>query len=579
MSIYADTLELFNAVVIRDDQRDKLWPDLLDLGIVLDFIPDVDQLAALKVYHKPLDVITLFSKEERLNASVNHLLFKQMVHYIEVYGLDAPGLFDLEVNNGQIARMHFIHGMTRDELNEKVQALLYGNAPVKDAAQLERIVEDYGVEFDLNLVANNELRVRLWSVSLGQRFQSGDDAMRYLVLRATGSSMLIKSHQVIAKLKALDTAFVPLFLEMHIFPLAQVFNRHKALLLALKDKNALGKSILINRISRLSKTAHVPVRESIQKTFIAKALAGQVKGDVLDKVSVRDKMKYLNLLAEKRLQRTFAMYRVRNGKIWYTEDGTVWGLEEIARVEDMVLTSLGNDLAELSGKHILLDPEVDYGLPVSRKQTLGRLPFGTRVSMVTEGEISAGMYWENDWGARDLDLSAVRSDGARIGWCAWRGYDDNGVIFSGDVTSAPNGAMEFMTSRNQDYALYVNIYYGDENCELEIVVGEASDTKKQWMDRLVLREKHKLESNYSILGFVRGKTFVIYGGRLGNRIVSGKNPTLQMIDVPMWTTSELLAKLGIDFDVDMDINKEYDHDLSYDQFSFDKLEDLFKTSC
>lgn len=575
-STMTDVLDLFNCLVINEGQHvgkaSQPYIGLAHIGVVTDFIPFVEQVAVLEAAHKPLDITTLFTREERETASLEHLLVKQLLHYIEVYGLDMPGLFDLECRQGTIVAMHFVKGITVKELAQKVQDLLYANAPVKDAAQLKRIIEQYNLTFDINRVANNELRVLLWHDGL-DAFTSGDDAVRFLCHQATDDALLIKSPEVIEAVKKVPWASY--FFELHALPLAQVFNRHKRLILAAKNANT---ARAINRITRLSKTQHVPVHGSIAKTFVRHALVHLTFAGVnaLSHVTMRDKFKYLNLLAQRRVQSETASFKIRNGKVHTRTDRPVYSLDNISRIEAMVLESLAKDLHPLKDKTILLDKNVDYGLPVSRKQTVGNLPFGTRVTS-DSNEISSGMYWENAWGARDLDLSTIDMDGNRVGWGQYSGYRDTGIIYSGDLTDARDGAMEFMTSKTEDYGLFVNIFSGENGAKMELIVG-SNRTKKKWIDQTLIREKHTLNSRGSIIGFVKGKTFVVYAGRLTNSRVSGANPIVNESRANFWTIQRLFSALGVDFDVDRQDEVVYDHNLSYKSFSFDKLEAVFSTA-
>ncbi len=575
-----DVLNLFNCMVVGDDQKAPVVSGvpifnttLLDFGVVLDFVPTNDQLSLLKEELKPLNMETLFTREERNEAPIEHLFLKQFLHYVEVYGLDSPGLFDLTTSSGTIVSLRFMKGISVAELKQKVGTLIYTNAPVKDTKSLFSIIGSFAIDYDHIRILNNEMRIILYREGV-DTFLNGDDVVRYMCYKATGQTLLIKSKEVVKAIS--DHAGISSsFFEKHETVLAQVFNRHKRIILAAKDKHT---AAAINRISRKSKTKHIPIRESIAKTFMHKALNYDRYDfkimEALKHTTVRDKMKYLNLLARHKVQSPVASFKIRNGKVYTRADRPLHRLAVIKMVENNVLAALYIDLTYLKDKTILLDANVDYGLPVSRKQTLGRLPFGTTVR-IDGNEISSGMYWENSWGASDLDLSTIDAKGRRVGWGHRSGFDDKGIVYSGDVVNAHQGAMEFMTSRTADYGLFVNIYTGEPGAKLELVVGSNRNTKEEWLETPLIREKHTLDSRSCLLGFVKGKTFVVYAGRLNDRNISGANPILAESEADFWTLGSLFKALNIQYDVDRQEDLVYDHDLTYNAFSYDKLEEVF----
>lgn len=576
-----EILDLFKVVVVGDSVHGSRGTDYnyehIAHGFVTDFDPTVAELQLLKATFAPLNIKTLFSVSERENSNIVDLLGKQFLHYLEVYGLDRPGLFNLEVDGGKCASVTFVRAVTLDEFGKMVQTILYRNAPVKDAPTFQKIVDHYQIEFDINKVENNELRVMLFDIKK-HTYLNGDDAMRYLVYKATGNSMLIKSKKVIESLIGYPKDIMLVnFLEKHSAVLPQVFNRHKDLFLSLKGQATRS---VINRIARKSKTMHVPIIEGINKRFVRGALGQRISNyRVLDKISIRDKFKYLNLLEYKKEQCSLDAFVIRNGKVHLEPNRPIWDLSVIDGVIKEVLKSLEKDLISLRDKKILLDGSVHYGLPISRKQTLGQLPFGTKI--IPKGmDISSGIYWENAGGARDLDLSAVDPSGNRTGWGMYSGYDKrNPINFSGDVTSAPNGAMEFMTSKvhkTEPYGLFVNIYAGEVGAKMQIVIGEKTSDK--WIGNAIIREDHILNSKGNIIGFVKDGKFVVYTCRLNNSMISGGSKTnaiLQRGLADFWTINRLLVELGIDFDVAKDHGKVYDHDLTYGVYTLDRLENMF----
>lgn len=580
-----DTFKLFNVIVSDLDTTEPILDHVQD-GFIIDFVPTGEQLAFLKEQCKGLELRTLFTVEERTNSNPVDLVKKQILHYIETYGLGMDGTLTVPLTNEKVVNVRYIRGVTEKELEKMALDLCYANAPVADAKLLVRVVQGFAFDYELDKVQNNEVRMLLFDL-YKDKFSNGDDVVRWLCWQATESPLLIKSPQVICQLNkwALDKGqLLYRFLERHQDVLAEVFNRHKRLILAMKQRDSKSNS-LINRISRMSKKRHVPIREPINKRLIGLALDDKSFNiqEALGKATVRDKFKYLNLLLYRKAGTKLETYVIRNGKVHFKEVDRQYTPADIWRVEQAVLRSLREDLIRLEGKKILLDPRVDYGLPISRKQCLGRLPYGTQVSIGGLSPISSGIYWQNDGGARDLDLSAVSLDGSRIGWGQASGYVNNEIIFSGDVTDAHKGAMEFMTSSNRSYGLLVNIFSGQPGSKMELVVGHGpKDISKQWIDDCVIRENHSLDSRECFIGFVRGNSFIVYAGRLnmsrasfatdrGQAMVSRAYGGLQ-------TVGNVLNGCEIGYSVDPDDYEEWDFDLRYDRFSYDTLEKLLLTN-
>lgn len=572
-----EILDLFQSIVVHDSEPTSVFVRPSHMYAV-NSQPNPEQIAALDEYFKPLDLRTLFSVEERMTGSLEQLLTKQILDYISTYALNTPGIFNLDVTSGTVVTVNFVDSITVSALNEKLQKLLYANAPVKDATVIVKLIRHFRTIYDINAVANNELRVLLFDHER-DIFTNGDDAVRFICYDATSSALLIKSKEVIDAVKAGSRNVDRLtFLQNHKMVLAQVFNRHKPLILALKNENT---RTIINEIGRLSKTKHVPIKESFAKNYISTALKGEADIDpyFLDKTTLRDRFKFLNILNYKLLKNTDEVYVIRNGKTHLEEGRRVYSNDHIYAVQADVIDSLQRTLEQKLGEaNILLDPNVDYGLPISRKQALGRLPFGTRVT-VTGEEIASGIYWENAWGSTDLDLSAIDYDGNRTGWGQYSGYSrSNPIVYSGDVTYAPSGAMEFMTSKRSyadDYGLLVNSYSGSSDSGMELVVGSKS--KDQWITDPVIREKHQLPGRGAVLGFIKNGAFIVYSPAVSaNHVSSPKNAKIiQRGMASFWTVRSLLDELGIRYDLNRVEGKEYDFDLTYSNFSLDKLEEMF----
>jgi len=561
-----NTLEVFKALVISPEQvSTRPNFELLDLGLVLDFYPTEDQKILLNKSFKPLNVNTLFSVEERLEGDPITLITKQIIHYFNTYGMGVTDTFVLNLSADVKITINRIRGITLDELGDMIRTRLYSNAPIKSIDIYEEMIKTLKLEYDFNSIKNNEARIRLYD---GGSFTSGDDAVRYIVYRTTDSTDLIKTGGVIEQVQNNRTKIDEKFLEENAFVLSTVFNRHKKIIMATKNNN---NKTIINKISRMSKTNHVPIKEALGKRFVYEFSKGRVT--TASSLSVRDMFKILNFVSVKKASLLYDMITVRNGKTWIKSNDKKYTEADLAAVESCIINELTIRLKDLKDKNILLDTSVDYGLPASEKQTVGRLPFWTKVACGS-GKLSAGIHWRNEWGATDLDLSAIDMSGDRIGWGSSSGYTRNGIIYSGDVTSARDGAMEFFTSKKTKYLLINNIYAGKVGCEFEFVVGDASKTK--WIEEVHIREKSVMTSREMIVGFVDGDSVVIYMGRRGNRSVSAAdNPAITQVNAERWTVTELLKRCGIKYDVKAKKNTVYDHDLRYTNFTFEKLENLF----
>lgn len=567
--------DYFRVILIADDQAaDVLDTRYLDRGIILNFAPNRLQQTLIESFIADSKIRTLFSAEEAAEGSLYDKITKQLHHYVATYWFDSPeAVMNIEGRAEPLSLMT-IRGVTRAGLQALVDNILYVNRPAKDTQDLVKVMAECGLSYRLNEVKNNELRIQLFD-DASDAFDSGDDAVRYIVLKCTKQPLLIKSTEVVSKVQEESNAISAAFLNRHLVPLSHCFNRHKRIIVALKVGSASAAvHAAVNHVTRLSKKLHQPIGMPKNKTFINDALRGFGLYDQreLDQFQLRDLFRYLNLLSFKKLGLGDDVFIIRNGKTWAEADRPTHNVALLDEIENLVLSTIRARVAHaLEGKTIALPRNIDYGLPTTRKQTVGQLPFGTKITV--EGAISSGIYWKNEWGASDLDLSAVDGNGSRVGWGQLSGYDaHNSIAFSGDIVGAPNGAMEFLTSSDPSYGLFVNIYSGNVGCEGELLVGLRSSEK--WIEKAEVREKFKLGSRSNLIGFVDGRTFTVFLGRLGQRRASFDVNTLVIKKGKSyaWTVKKLMGYCGLPW---REAAIDADHDLSYSGFTFDKLEALF----
>lgn len=567
-----ETLNLFKALVVDDQEEFALDLSFLRYGYILTFRPNNIQKKLLEINFRNMGVTTLFSATEARETDLLYKVEKQFLSYAASYWLDNPLMF-VEYE-GQIFTLSVISAITVSELQALIDPILYGNKPAKNVTDLLAIINNYNLNFDFSKIKNNEVRVGLYNEDDPRTvFTSGDDVVRYIVWKTTASTLLIKSREVLAGVKLNSGKISALFLEKNAVLLSQVFNRHKNVILSLKDKHRTLEASLINKISRLSKVNHKPLPENMKLTILARK-----DFDTIPFLSIRERFRLLNHI-EYIKSGAPSIFTIRNGKLWFAKDHTRL-LSEMDMIEaKMVLfSSLKKDLAHLRDKVILLPKEIDYGLPISQKQAFGNLPWGTTVTV--KDRLSSGIFWKNSWGANDLDLSTLDQNGNRVGWGQWNGYNSKGdILFSGDLVQAPDpkGAMEFMTSSTKHYGLFVNVFHGDK-ARCEVVVGDT--VEGQWIKHPIIQEEVSLNEKGAILGYVHNKQITLFSASINNKIstLSGKSGwSLDKRHAFSWTVKKLLKELDIKFEEGYDdlVKKENVINLSYSGFTFDKLENLF----
>jgi hypothetical protein len=160
----------------------------------------------------------------------------------------------------------------------------------------------------------------------------------------------------------------------------------------------------------------------------------------------------------------------------------------VAELSSLLDAEIGARLPE-PARPLLVDPEVlDVALPLSGKAAEGGfavLPRGSRASV--SGELLRFFtYWRQASRRTDYDLSVLLLDDDfhSAGQVSWTNYHHDGVVHSGDVTDAPNGATEFidvpLTARGRYVVPQVNIYAGESFDEIaESMFGYQTRTREQ----------------------------------------------------------------------------------------------------
>ncbi|GHJ08662.1 hypothetical protein TPA0907_30290 [Micromonospora humidisoli] len=167
-----------------------------------------------------------------------------------------------------------------------------------------------------------------------------------------------------------------------------------------------------------------------------------------------------------------------SARMYASRSRTAWvGPDERPALPAALVAELSSLLdAEISARlpqwhrPLLVDPQVlDVALPLSGKATEGGfavMPRGSRASV--SGEVLRFFtYWRQASRRTDHDLSVLLLDDDfhSSGQVSWTNYRHDGVVHSGDVTDARNGATEFidvpLTAGGRYVVPQVNIYAGE----------------------------------------------------------------------------------------------------------------------
>lgn len=581
-------LELYK-VFVADKVSNNINYETLKYGFVLSNEVGTSDLLKINSYYnlKKLDsrmlLKTLFSKNELENSDLIDKVIKQIRHY---YSCGTYGVQDLELN-GEKVSVDFIKIVSREELLELIKSDIYSNRALSQEKVLGiiELLKDYRLFhcLDFSKIKNNEFK----SIAVSENIVayaniSGDDILRAIIYIATNKTLLIKSKEVIEALGFIvsDKRVIDL-LKNYPETLAKCFNRHKRLFLALKNENTAKH---INKIAKLSKKFHVPVKESLNKTFIFKHI-NLDKGDMIadiEKLSVIDKMKILYQIEVLMSDMPNRVFIIRNGKAFIKEGVDSLDksrvVDNLRLIKGLIKKSLANNLSHLKGLKIKYPENVDYALPISEKKSVSGIPFHTEFYNLKDNYLVAGMYWENAWGAYDLDLSSISINGDRVGWGQLDSYTQD-ILFSGDITNASSGAIEYIANKKDKPVILINnIFSGQEGSKFKIVIGNSDKVGNKYVSDVIAELDYKFDKSKTIsLGALEKDKFTLYPVSLRNNRVSGKRDKaiLPFVLVKHTMMKELLELAGVKFIQD----NSFDLDLSVNNVTFDKLINIFEKDC
>lgn len=552
------TLQLFNAVLAKESGEK---PFISNDG----FIIEPNALWAKK------QIISYYSKEklngndlnktfhkswEKIKTSTRwELLTDQIEHYLSTYGSNFQDEIYIpnEVLNIPEMKLSFkvIKAYSVEEMTEKCLALLKSGIALKEETinDLLYILND---ELDYEFTGKENIRNKEAIIKIADLYEiypeNPVEFLRYVIFKTTNTSLLIKNDDLIESIKI--SKFNPsyLFENFGLERLAEIFNRFKPLFLAYKGR----ASKTINKISKLSKTYHKPL-VSNPLNDATNTLLDENDLPWLNNATPFALFKALSACYLRMYGQDTFVYRIRNGKSW-VKTGKNNSVNEMNF--EYILTYLKSRF-DLSGKTFYFPEDVEFGLPTSEKMFVGNIPTGTRFS----GEkLAVGIYWEDAWGANDLDLSALNI-GGKTGWNAAYNQGDGNLMYSGDMTSAPRGAVEYLYANkglHMPTLIMNNVYSGNTECGYKIVIGKGDHISQEYMmnpNHLFAEVRCKSVQRQTILGMLLPKgekqILVLLNFGAGHTHVSGNSEIAVMATNALYqqwyepiSFNELVKELG-----------------------------------
>jgi len=237
--------------------------------------------------------------------------------------------------------------------------------------------------------------------------------------------------------------------------------------------------LLLRSADRLLRLASVSERTVVVEAVTA--ALGSTSGRVL--CSLREH------LSNRLTPASARMYASRSRRAWVGPDERPpLPADLVAELSSLLDAEISARLPE-SDRPLVVDPEMlDVALPLSGKAAEGGfavLPRGSRAS-VSGDLLRFFTYWRQTNRRTDYDLSVLLLDEQfhTAGQVSWTNYHHDGVVHSGDITDATNGATEFIdvprTVSGHYVVPQVNIYAGESFDEVaESMFGYQTRTRDQ----------------------------------------------------------------------------------------------------
>lgn len=537
------------------------------------------------------------------------LLFDQILHYSSTYGTGFSFGNGYVPNDGLIsapayAALKVIDPITVEDLYARCFGMLTSGIALKQdtmVACADFVIANGGKSINVDEIKNREALIYICDKT-GLWPKNPNNLFRLIMFKTTGKTMVIKDIATIRAIKNSSTPFdFGRLSNDDLVRLSSIFLRYKDLFLAFKH-TAYSKTpknpAVINKLRKLAVKNHKPMQEGFWQTVFTKEYSTDEIVKHLDELTNYKKVALMQTCLERATAGNDQLYIVRNQKAFLRTNykpSTV-SMMYVTTLYSLLGASLMDTLRKNSTKEVVTgvnaetgEPIVEtqpvvirrangvkIGMPTSEKSFIGNYPFGTSYKL--DNDNFFGIYWKDEWGTRDYDLSYQDFRGGRIGWNS-RYYDDNkSVVFSGDMTSAyPEAAEVLYCAKGAPKGIVkVNQYSGNSKSKFQFFFGQQHGLKfgrrsGYMVDPNCIRLKVEIPHEdvcEVTVGVTNGDEVVLMAVNTGYGIVSRvHNSDVKMMDAILHKSrcfvnaEEILSGAGFQF-VDADYTGSVDIDFA-----------------
>lgn len=483
-------IDIFKACPIdgktySDDEKIKIVSTCLSSGLIVDHNAINNYASEYAIKYKMKYNSTFYKTwSDVSNKTRLELLVDQLLHYSTAYSNDEFFWPNREANEPEWTEYKKIDAITFDELYDRCIGMLSSGIALKSETvkNLTHYVIEYYKEnnssIDLDAIKNREALIIICD-ELGTLPTNGDKLFSYIVYKATGDTMIVKNRELRHKIRANAEKVESLFKnlnEKQLIALASVFNRYKHQFVSFKTRIS---SKAINKISHLSKKYHKPMKRGFWENILSnKDITYE---ELVKEAENATNFKLIQVMQSVR-ERLLTIYEkgnklhiIRNGKVFFkdidaanNEDSKT--LQHLSQIYRLCLKQVTKNISSKACK-VKMPKQYELTCPTSEKNFIGDVPIGTNVAI---GENSViGIYWRNEWGTHDFDLSYTNMSGERLAWNSKYKESDDSAIYSGDMTQAYDGANEVILFRKniKNGLIKVNRYNGVAGSKYKLFFG------------------------------------------------------------------------------------------------------------